>query len=95
MYSTTHMSFSFHYPCLRYCHHFYDFFMFVVMFVFQIRVVNAFRMGLDRRYDSSSLSSVRSYHSLQSAKTHKQQHPPTSPLASPDVHPQNENTTSL
>jgi len=68
--------------------------MFVVI-VFQIRVVNAFRMGIDRRYDSSSLSSVRSYHSLQSAKSHKQPHPPTSPLASPDVAPQSETTTSL
>lgn len=66
-----------------------------IVFVFQIRVVNAFRMGLDRRYDSSSLSSVRSYHSLQNAKAHKQP-APTSPLASPDVAPlSNENTTSL
>ncbi|WAR25425.1 hypothetical protein MAR_011129 [Mya arenaria] len=49
-----------------------------------IRVVNAFRMGLDMRYDSHSLTSQRSHHSLQSSgKTHKPH--PTSPLASPDT----------
>ncbi|XP_076469324.1 plasma membrane calcium-transporting ATPase 2-like isoform X2 [Babylonia areolata] len=34
----------------------------------QIRVVNAFRMSLDARYDSRSMSSVHSYHSLQNAR---------------------------
>lgn len=66
----------------------------------QIRVVNAFRMGLDTRYDSHSLTSVRSMHSLQSAKFQKQhsghqQPPPTSPLASPDISYNPETTTNL
>ncbi|XP_070193153.1 plasma membrane calcium-transporting ATPase 2-like isoform X2 [Littorina saxatilis] len=34
----------------------------------QIRVVNAFRMSLDARYDNRSMSSVHSYHSLQNAR---------------------------
>ena len=61
---------------------------------FQIRVVNAFRMGLDTRYDSHSLTSVRSYHSLQSGKMAKQ-NPPISPLASPDSGQHPENVTNL
>jgi hypothetical protein len=51
------------------------------MFVFlQIRVVNAFRMGLDARYDSNSMSSIHSYHSLQNTKNRK-----SKPISSPSV----------
>lgn len=39
--------------------------------VFQIRVVQAFRMGLDARYDSHSMSSIHSYHSLQNLRMNK------------------------
>nr|ABL63470.1 plasma membrane calcium ATPase [Pinctada fucata] len=42
----------------------------------QIRVINAFRMGIDARYDSHSLSSIHSYHNLQ---THRKPHTSTSP----------------
>lgn len=76
-------------------------FVFFTQFcAFQIRVVNAFRMGLDTRYDSHSLTSVRSIHSLQSAKFQKQHsgqqpHQPTSPLASPDISHNPETTTNL
>ena len=46
----------------------------------QIRVVNAFRMGLDARYDSNSMSSIHSYHSLQNTKNRK-----SKPISSPSV----------
>jgi len=62
----------------------------------QIRVVNAFRMGLDTRYDSHSLTSVLSIHSFQSSKFQKQHSgQPTSPLASPDIAHNSETTTNL
>lgn len=63
----------------------------------QIRVVNAFRMGLDTRYDSHSLTSVRSIHSFQGMKYQKQHsgHQQTSPLASPDIAQNSETTTNL
>lgn len=50
-------------------------------FLFQIRVVNAFRMGLDARYDSRSMSSIHSFHSLQTKGNRK----PVSHPSSPDV----------
>ncbi|XP_064604968.1 plasma membrane calcium-transporting ATPase 2-like isoform X2 [Liolophura sinensis] len=37
----------------------------------QIRVVQAFRMGLDARYDSHSMSSIHSYQSLQNIRMNK------------------------
>ncbi|KAL5013629.1 hypothetical protein ScPMuIL_007899 [Solemya velum] len=45
----------------------------------QIRVVNAFRMGLDARYESRSLSSIQSHHSMQSFLTFRKS--PTSPTS--------------
>ncbi|XP_056000325.1 plasma membrane calcium-transporting ATPase 2-like isoform X5 [Ostrea edulis] len=45
----------------------------------QIRVINAFRMGIDARYDSSSISSMHSYHSLQNQKHRKPVAASTSP----------------
>lgn len=47
----------------------------------QIRVINAFRMGIDARYDSSSISSMHSYHSLQNQKHRKPVATAASPLA--------------
>lgn len=61
----------------------------------QIRVVNAFRMGLDMRFDSHSLTSVRSYHSLQGTKKSGHPQAPTSPLASPEYAQNSETTTNL
>lgn len=46
----------------------------------QIRVINAFRMGIDARYDSSSISSMHSYHSLQNQKLRKPATTASSPL---------------
>ncbi|GFR58297.1 hypothetical protein ElyMa_003478100 [Elysia marginata] len=39
----------------------------VVLFVLSIRVINAFRMTLDR-YDNRSMSSLQSYHSVQNMR---------------------------
>lgn len=46
----------------------------------QIRVINAFRMGIDARFDSSSISSMHSYHSLQNQKLRKPATTASSPL---------------
>ena len=35
---------------------------------FQIRVINAFRMSVDTRYDNRSMSSMQSYHSVQNIR---------------------------
>ncbi|GFN93442.1 calcium-transporting ATPase [Plakobranchus ocellatus] len=35
----------------------------------QIRVINAFRMTLDTRYDNRSMSSLQSYHSVQNMRS--------------------------
>lgn len=60
----------------------------------QIRVVNAFRQGLDTRYDSHSMSSMQSYHSLKGGQLQKyNKTTAASPLASPDNNP--DNTTNL
>lgn len=53
---------------------------FVFNFFLQIRVINAFRMGIDARYDSSSISSMHSYHSLQNQKLRKPATTASSPL---------------
>ncbi|XP_061187596.1 plasma membrane calcium-transporting ATPase 2-like isoform X4 [Saccostrea echinata] len=47
----------------------------------QIRVINAFRMGVDARFDSSSITSMHSYHSLQNQKLRKPVTTASSPLA--------------
>ncbi|XP_062608894.1 plasma membrane calcium-transporting ATPase 2-like isoform X4 [Saccostrea cucullata] len=47
----------------------------------QIRVINAFRMGVDARYDTSSITSMHSYHSLQNQKHRKPVTTASSPLA--------------
>lgn len=54
--------------------------VFLCFLYLQIRVVNAFRMGLDARFDSNSMSSVHSYHSLQNPKIRK-----SKPMSSPSV----------
>ena len=62
---------------------------------FQIRVVNAFRMSLDARYDNRSMSSVHSIHSLQNARMVSKKPPTFQHDTSTDLHHESQSETQF